>query len=450
MTTLHLQWPVEDQRLCGVRVPVTVRTPALALVHETEAPGTVELAPGLYVLSARLPAGQELTRVVRVEAGEPRTVELTPDESSLRELIDYLASPREREAAVRAAVEKVRSEVRDDSSWRRRVVSVGASVLGGLLGSLLPSWTIAGAEGPAAGPDRGPMTSLPGKASRSRPSAALPPQGWLRGFVADPLLQEALATPIDLGLEVIDQRDDVAELRVGASVAPRYVQVLQPGRPPVNLALPTSAESGCRIVVRREPVRYWVEVQVENIEAGLLLAYRRNASAREEARVAEGLLTRGGESRDPVPTALAAYSCLRFGDLDRLVPWSEALRTKHEWLPDGAAIDGERLALEGEHERALDAFLEATERGLPRFSDGIDTLHRRLEFYTDLPEDFEPEMIERAGRRLDRLRAVVGLVDLGQVVTVLTGLDPNRPDAEPYTLTLPGTPEGFHLAELFL
>ncbi len=438
LTVVRLDWAVEDSRLSGVRVPVAVRTATLALYKQAEMPGTVELPPGTYVVTAKMPAGQELIRVVKV-GREAMRVEMTPEDSPLSAALEYLASPRERRAAVRAAVAAARhvgkglvrealDEERPDGDPvdARGAVARGLATIVRRLGSLLlpdPEEVF----GPTvAGPVLVPRGATAEASARPQPDS---PLGWLRGFAADPL--RGTSEPVGLALALVERGDDVAEYRVGPAAALRYVQAVQPGRPTVNIALPTSAQAGCRVVVRREPDRYWIEVHLEHAEANLLLGYQRNAAPHEEAVTAERLLA--GKLDDPIAAALGAYTLLRFGDLERLHGWPANLRSWFPWLPDGAALHGEQLARQGDHDAALAAFLDAAGRGLPVWSDGIDYLSRRLELYAGARQDFSAADMERAEGVLARLRPLVSRVDFSHPITTLGGLDPARPDARPFT-----------------
>ena len=72
------------------------------------------------------------------------------------------------------------------------------------------------------------------------------------------------------------------------------------------------------------------------------------------------------------------------------------LYTEFPWLPDGAAIEGECLAREGNHQDSLKAFLAVAERGLPLFTDGLSYTIDRLQLYVRNQSHSEPEKLARA------------------------------------------------------
>ena len=155
---------------------------------------------------------------------------------------------------------------------------------------------------------------------------------------------------------------------------------MQLGRPAVNIALPASTR-GCTVAIRREPDRYWLEVHPDNSTANVLLGYAQNNLAQQQASTAKQLLF--DKVDDPIAASIGAYSLLRFGEVERLHDWTQNLMDWFAWLPDGAAIRGEQLARLGDHKSAAPAFLQAVNRGLPVFSDGVKFTYERLRAYAD-------------------------------------------------------------------
>jgi hypothetical protein len=219
---------------------------------------------------------------------------------------------------------------------------------------------------------------------------------------------------------------------------PLFAQVLQPDLPPFNIALPARPEGDCVLVLVRLPKgNIAADIQLEHTQADLLLRYREEgllgaaeATVHSRSLDAEELLRQ--RHSDPVATAVRAYSLLRWGEHERLRDWTEKLKERYSWFPDGAAIRGEHLARLGRHEEALAAFLEIPERGLPLFSGGVSYTVDRLRLYAGQGEAVFPQRdLSLARDALDRLQQFVTYIDFGRLVTTFTGLDPGAPNAEP-------------------
>src|SRR3954451_2978371 len=59
-------------------LPIEVRDASMTLVSETTAQESVQLQPGSYLVSARLPGGQELSKLIDLK-GDDVVCRLTPD-----------------------------------------------------------------------------------------------------------------------------------------------------------------------------------------------------------------------------------------------------------------------------------------------------------------------------------------------------------------------------------
>ncbi|HEX7151617.1 MAG TPA: hypothetical protein VF618_09035 [Thermoanaerobaculia bacterium] len=370
-------------KLRDVVLPVQIHTHDLTLVQQAMTSESVDLAPGMYVVTALMPSGHEITRVVPLE-NEATTVELSAPKGAELEEAKYLDSPR-----------AILAEVRSKAAPKAKPPTKRGF---GLTNS-----------------KRGAVSS----------SAAQP--SLLTLFAGNPL--RGTAQKSDPAFQKIAEAENVTQYRVEPSTQLRFVQVRQDGRPAVNIALPTSEHAGCTIAAHREPDRVWVEVQVEHADAALLLGYQQSRSSHQEPPLAERLLGKKYEpSVGPIAAAIGAYSLLRYGHLDRLHDWSGNLMTGFPWLPDGAAIRGEHLARLGRHQEALEAFVQLTDRGLPCFSDGLAATWERLRLYTSLEKEFRPDLIAAANDLHTRLAPFMTWTNFDRVVTTFTGRDLNKPD----------------------
>jgi len=395
MSRLTFLFPMQSAELANLDVPLEIRDENMSLVANTLASQSVQVEPGTYIVTATLPAGQRVSKVVQAHGFHQEisldvpSAQASPHE--WREVDHYFASARAQRSV--------------------RTMKAGSSL------SNIVIRDIGGLES---------FTPKP-----------ILPAACLRMFGGN-LLKDALHA---MAVDAVRTRfeGDIVHLRCGPAQELRIVQMVQTGRAPVNIALPVS-RYGCTIVVRRELERYWTEVHPEDEQSNLLLGYTQNRMLQQQETVAEGLLNRKRE--DPIAAAVGAYALLRTGELDRLHHWTDNLAHWFEWLPDGAAIRGEHLARLGRHDEALVSFLKVFQRGLPLFSDGVRFTHDRLRNYRAL-EVGHPDIAPL----LTALRAFVSFVDFDKAVTTFTGIDPANPDDDP-AVTLP-VGDRLDLAPLF-
>jgi hypothetical protein len=392
MTWLTFHGPFGSKRLAHASVPVLIHTPDLKLVKTVMSSEGASLDPGTYVVTARLPAGQEIVRVVEARGDLPQyTVDLRGEDTpplDAAEVPVYVAQQRTPNP-VKAVRVRRRSYIRQPEPNEIR------------LRSPLPNemWVV---------PE--------------------PPKGVLRAFAGNPLHKNL--REIALPATPSEKSNDVVEYVIAPAAETRWVQLIQMQRAPVNIALPVSRHHGCILTMRREANRYWIDVHLENADATLLLGYQQNRAAREEAVIAERLFEQ--KLDDPVAAMAGAYSLLRGGELNRLRDWTKHLMDWMPWIPDGAAIRGEHLARLGSHKEAVDAFLKIAERGIPMFSDGLSFAIDRLRLYArsgDLPPTAKDAWTQ--------LAEFATWVDFAKIVTTYTGLNPAKPEPNVFRGTLP-------------
>lgn len=85
--------------------------------------------------------------------------------------------------------------------------------------------------------------------------------------------------------------------------------------------------------------------------------------------------------QNPIEAALGGYALLRIGDIERMHNWPKNLCNWFPYLADGAIIAAELELIKNNEDDALDLFLEAGERGLPIFKEGLAILVSRLRSY---------------------------------------------------------------------
>jgi len=129
---------------------------------------------------------------------------------------------------------------------------------------------------------------------------------------------------------------------------------------------------------------------------------------------------------DPGKAAIGAYFLLRAGQLGRLHDWTRNLADWVPWMPDGAVIRGWHMlrARKPNREHALAWLLEAEQRGLPMYEQGLRLLFDGLRFDARLPEEGGPVM-----KAVDRLRPYLAASRAGSGTTCFFGDSPQGPQA---------------------
>jgi hypothetical protein len=407
MTRITFDFGFQSDWLRRLDIPVEVRrTPDLRLIQRATSHDFVDVEPGRYVVTAVMPAGQELADVVDA-SGESAVAHLESDDEPVDAIYEF---------AHYFAMQRLPQISSKGFFW----------ILSGLLRFVI-SKTI--------------QTGLLPNMITGYIEHASAPEARLRFFTGNLLRGEAVL--IDPPSHIERRGDSVHSIDVPPGDSPRFVQLATPGKPPLNLALPCSAQCGCKIVVRREDDRYWVEVHLGNTEADLLLSYAQNRQTDQEARVAENLLRR--KMADPAAAAAGSYALLRRNDLDRLHDWTANLLANTS-VTDAPAIRGEHLARTGHSVDALNAFLSIESRGLPNFSDGIRFLFERLKLWSLAGDQLPAETRDRADALFTTIERFASNLDTGKAVTTFTGADPAHPDNAVIT-DLPKGP-GIDLASL--
>lgn len=383
MSKISFSCNFKSSELQSLALPVEVRKSNLALVAQTLTTQSVDLEPGTYYVTAKLPAGQELFNQVTVVEGKPDIVTLTPEPED--------ESPHE---------------------WLE-------------VDSYITGWQPATPSSASSLEGLGPQNVV----------------AKLRAFSGNVLLGETKARDDQTWLIPLPAPSQgVAKFNVFPGDV-RFVQLLQPKVSPLNIALPISpligspTGIGCQLVLTWQPDGLLsVDVLLEHAAADTLLRYFQRGLLEQAATMttsdalqAEQLLYQ--DLSHPIAGAVGAYALLRFGNLERLHNWTETLNDRFKWLPDGAAILGEHLARLGKHEEALPVFLELPSRGLPIFSDGLSYAIDRLRLYSTTDDTgFKVEARSVAHTVLKQLQRFAPFVDFRKILLTFTGVDPSNPD----------------------
>ena len=208
-----------------------------------------------------------------------------------------------------------------------------------------------------------------------------------------------------------------------------FLEVYREAGSPVTVALPVVAQTGgneCRVTVAKRPGSFEVAVALADyLTADVMLEYLESgalAEASDLVQDAEEMLQQ--KMADPVEAALGGYVLLRVGDLERLHQWPENLADWFPSLPDGAVIAGELAARRKHHDTALGFLVQAVDRGLPVFSEGLSVLTSRLRHYALRGGKLlgDDQAIDRAQQALARVQPYSGAVDYSSQVLTLRGM----------------------------
>ncbi len=476
--TLEFKPQFQSTELNRFGLPVEVRNSELKVVGHSVAPGSLRVkAPGKYYVLARLPAGPEITEEVEVIPGQTKTVSLAFDDegvaqSGVEEVSRYLGLP---ESTL------LPTEVQSKSARRRSPIAapstappVAAAADRGEIAAKSASLESVGVGDVSvtAPPSYDPVDQLLAEyVSLTSPETtleslgavvtpappAVPPQRdrtkidlYLRLFRGNALGLKTRALPADEWVSGF-QSGSKGRLTLSGTQETSMLQVIQPGRPTLNIVLPVSPAAGCKVVIRRcvvsSPVRDEVsfDVHMDNVKADIFLRYSAQGMLTEASQLlleqqpeqAVGPATQllHDKFEDPVAAVVGAYGLLKFGNKERR-NWIKKLYNSFDWLPDAAAVEAESLAREGKHEESCRTFLKLADRGLPIFTDGLIFAVDRLEPFAKVGSPgANDEDIRRARSLLELLRNYCQFLDLSKQISRYTGRMPHLPSADPASVT---------------
>jgi len=399
MSRLSFQTQFRSYELNALDMPVEIRKPDMTLVARTLTSETVDLEPGVYYVTAKMPAGQELCSRVELKPDSHETVVMHPEEED--------ETPHEWHG-VQHFMERSAGSVKMRDLEMMETMMTGDS-----------------AEKDAVEVEAVPETRLrmfTGNVLNGQYQSESEPFGYVQKFNHHEI-------------------NEVLRIQFSGDMRVYGLQLAQAELPALNVMLPATPHQQCLIIIRRNeditPARYAMDIHMANLTADTLLRYlslgylqQASIAVDSQALSAQNLLMT--KMQDPVAAVVGAYALLRFNELKRLYDWTENLKNFFEWLPDGAAIRGEHLARTGEHEEALESFLMLADRGLPVFTDGFSFAMDRLRLYLQVKESpFSSDQQEQARKLFERLSAFAPFVDFTQPMLTYTGLKPDEPGSQP-------------------
>jgi hypothetical protein len=374
---LRFQPLLHSWEVGSAALPVEVRTPELGLVGTALTTGTLKVEPGRYHVTARLPAGQELSGSVEVATGESATVQLTldpahvsPHETEELQRFVWGFDPASHDAGLRALRTAAKQPLRL-IPYDGNPLSEGYRRLNSRLVEFQPR------------PDEGSPETL-----------ALSVRG-----------------PLNL------------------------IQLHRPGADDMNAVIPAVAFGPplAWIVVRPEADgSVGLMVRPTHATADALLGFGEHNLMSETAELAGGGVLQAeellrGKRRDPVAAAAGAYALLRVGELERLHDWTRNLERWVPWLADGVVIRAEHLVQLRQDRKALGMLLTLERRGLPLFTEGLTLAIKRLRRYAATGTGIPKAQTRRAARLLERLSEYATYADFSEPTLTFSGGNPNRP-----------------------
>lgn len=221
---------------------------------------------------------------------------------------------------------------------------------------------------------------------------------------------------------------------------PYEMQVLEvavSGKPSCFVCLPAAYSIKCLIKLAEGPEGVVSELDVSistsNEKAQALLSL---LTSGDMARAKTLTSVEGAESllyskmADPAAAAIGGYFLLRTGELARMHDWADNLANRFPWMPDGSIIHAWQMIHEAGQTVNVAAvrerFLEAVNRGIPIYTEGIRLLYDGL---TILSCEFKKQdkSVEQA---LERIKRYTTYVDMSQETTTYTGAYPDQPGAD--------------------
>ena len=351
--------------------------------------GDIEVAPGIYVVEAALPSGQSIQQVVNVEKDQDLDVhmnagKLSPHEFHAWAYLNKNARHRPKRSLAHPDFEGAWVRL-----WRRHGTG---------------EWIVVGSE-------------------------------LKDGSTWD---------------------DDGVNYRLSAFGGMQMLQVGGPEVPWKCVALPGAQDLRVLIRPANGPVGdvhpLDVVVSTNNTGAEAILSMLTSgaidqAKAMEHAGAAETMLY--GKMADPTAAAIAGYYLLKTGELDRLHDWTRNLANWIDWMADGAVIRAWHLLKavryagtdpDEARQKARAFFLEAVDRGVPIYTEGLRLLRDGLNALSSNPDDAEA----RAAK--SKIDAYTQSCDWTAPLTTFNGSAPDKPSATPRT----GKPESLeHLVFLY-
>jgi hypothetical protein len=218
------------------------------------------------------------------------------------------------------------------------------------------------------------------------------------------------------------------------------VQVLRPDAPASNFLLPRG--SAINLARTRSGAAKVVDIAVTFGDplTDNAVSLRAGANLPELQTIAGSLTAEDVQGLQKKPEGAAVcllYLILRTRDADIVEGALQSLPGDAREAPDVAVVRAELAARHGDHKAALATLLEAANKGLPWFGQGVSYMANRLRLYERMEDsgasafaDHDPKEISLA---LQRVEAFSTSCDYSAPVTTYSGPHPTTPGTESLT-----------------
>jgi tetratricopeptide (TPR) repeat protein len=370
MSTLTFKIDLPTKELQGLNIPLEVRRDNLCLFKHCLSTEKLEVPPGKYYITARLPAGQEFCSTIEVAEKQEKSVTLISDS------IDP---------------------------------SISLSHHSYLLGAF-------------------PITNEPSvNKGGSQPYT-------IQCFVGNPLQQQLKKLKKRIKSEAVSSNDYKFTFSTDHYPASMYIQLAVPGFSPQNMHLCLSEKPlSVRLKLCKDaPPKLDISLPDQSLDLAIHYLHKGMAEEAFQTTNAYQPILSPQTLEDWRNALCYTYICLRQKILNDYLPFSievvpEAIRS------DFFIIQAEVFASQGKHEQALDALLKVKEYGLPFFSDGLTLIINRLRLYQHpkLAEiQFSNESLKEAETLLRNLQPFACYAQFQQPFVTYTGKNPTKPESQ--------------------
>ena len=374
MTDLKFKLPswVRPERAAGIKVDVS----DARMVHQArvDAFGKIDVKPGVYGASVRLPDGRQLLGAVEVSEGEPEAY------------IDFSAEPILEQ---RAAQVPAKASVAANPSMPPASAETPATI------AIARSTA---AESSATGTAKIRIATGPGWTSRS----------YFAPTYTNPDTSEPLS------------------FKAGFRNECQTLEICRPGEPTVFMQLPVEQYQQVTVEMRGGDDGALPHIAFQDPDLELLVGYVSRGLFGEAFKVGGRAMQAARDyvhdkAEHPVGACVGFYLMLRFGVDDISASWAERLVGLHPWLPDSVVILAEVLARDGRHDDARRALLELCTRGQPLFAVALSYSIDRLKQYERFDEVDKKPPDEQLVKLLRQLRETAAHVVRGRPILTYTG-----------------------------
>ncbi len=421
MSTLRVQ--LEGDRIDLSNIPISVEI----IDHEFKTRKmtmrgveTVNIEPGSYLVQAHLPSGETAVAMTSVMEKTEAQVTLTSSKSPHEWLawLHFLGETAER------------TEETPPSDFPEIWVRLWVDER-----ELLPQLPI-------------------GQQPASRRWTIAPPAFWLGAQMYDAGVASCWLYSANQPFYPVSQPLYLRMLQVGGPRVPSRLVSLPPAFGQIQVLIrpsriPTTLNGGLTVKavsqdLKAETLLHYLASG--SLEAAQMVSHEVVVDAEQfegfPADIAEQMLR--DKRINPTGAAIGGYYLLRTGALLRLHDWPNNLANWVAWLPDGAVIHAWQLlrqSVETEQTRARERLLQACERGIPVYTEGVRLLIDGLELFADnaRAQNRPDEEVEQA---LQKIRQYATAMDWNQRLTTFYGTDPETPSlrAGPFTSIDPFEP----------